>query len=114
MTDLMLPASALKIERCGVPQDSNAAVVSSASFDEIPPAVVVTTAKASATTTTLAPGKSKKRKASSAGAERWHFPHLKDRPCLYSDASLPSTARRSSGAGTACCTGQGAGGCGAT
>jgi hypothetical protein len=50
------------------------------SYDEIPSAVVATTAKASVTMTTLAPGKSKKRKASPAGAERWHFPHLKDRP----------------------------------
>jgi hypothetical protein len=56
------------------------AVVSLSSYDEIPSAVVATTAKASVTMTTLAPGKSKKRKASPAVAERWHFPHLKDRP----------------------------------
>lgn len=72
MSDLMLPASALESELFGVPQDSNATVVSSASYDEIPPAVVATTSPAAPTITTLAPGKSKKRKASSAGAERRH------------------------------------------
>lgn len=70
MSDLMLPASALESELFGVPQDSNATVVSSASYDEIPAAAVATTAKASPSTTTA--GKSKKRKASSSGAERRH------------------------------------------
>ena len=71
MTDLMLPAAALKIELFGVPQDLNTAVVSLASY--VPPAVVATTAKASSTMIILAPGKIKKRKALSAGAKRWHF-----------------------------------------
>lgn len=44
MSDLMLPASALECELFGVPQDSNATVVSTASSsEETPPPAVITT-----------------------------------------------------------------------
>mmetsp|Transcript_35431 Transcript_35431/g.60198 ORF Transcript_35431/g.60198 Transcript_35431/m.60198 type:complete len:446 (-) Transcript_35431:168-1505(-) len=61
MSDLMLPASALESELFGVPQDSNATVISTASFDESPPSVISTSSNYE-----------KHRKLPSAASERRH------------------------------------------
>jgi len=72
MSDLMLPASVLESELFGVPQDSNATVISTSSYDETRPAVATSTSPATATTTASRPGKSKKRKSPSVASERRH------------------------------------------
>lgn len=73
MSDLMLPASALESELFGIPKDSNATVVSTASHDEIPSAVFTTTSTAATMATAPGLSRNKKRKSSSsASSERRH------------------------------------------